>query len=129
MGLNNEEDLWYEITQLAIEDPRYNREAYLFVLNSLNWAFQRLGRRRHLSGQEFTEFLVAYAQEEFGDLADCVLQEWGVMRTRDFGEIVYNLIEAGKMSKEHDDSIDDFNEVLNLKAALNDPDFVPRLLT
>jgi len=124
-----EDDLWDELTELAIEDPRYEREAYLFVLNALNWSFQQLGTRRHLSGQEFTEFLIAFAQEEFGDLAGCVLKEWGIFRTRDFGEIVYNLIDAGKMSKEQDDSIEDFDDVLDLDETLNDPDFVPQLLT
>lgn len=124
-----EDDLWDELTRLAIDDPRYDREAYLFVLNALNWSFRKLGRRRHLSGQEFTEFLVAYAQEEFGDLADCVLHEWGIFTTRDFGEIVYNLIECGKMTREPDDSIEDFDDVLDLSEALSDPDFVPQLLT
>lgn len=126
--MNAETDLWDELTELAIDDPRYSREAYLFVLNGLNWSFRQLGQRRHLSGQEFTEFLVAYAQEEFGDLADCVLHEWGIFSTRDFGEIVYKLIEAGKMSKERNDSIEDFDDVLNLEEALDDPDFVPQLL-
>ncbi len=127
--MNEEDDLWNDLTRLAIDDPRYDREAYLFVLNALNWSFRQLGRRRHLSGQEFTEFLVAYAQEEFGDLADCVLDEWGIITTRDFGEIVYNLIESGKMTREREDSIEDFEDVLDLKDALSDTDFVPQLLT
>lgn len=127
--MSEESDLWEDLTQLAIEDGRYDREAYLFVLNALNWSFRQLGQRRHLSGQEFTEFLVAYAQEEFGELADCVFHEWGILRTRDFGEIVYNLIEDGKMSKDHEDSIEDFDDVLDLEEALNDPEFVPHLLT
>lgn len=126
--MKTDDDLWDELTAIALEDPRYNREAYLFVLNALNWSFRQLGRRRHLSGQEFTEFLVAYAQEEFGDLAECVLKEWGIFSTRDFGEIVYNLIDAGKMSKEQDDSIEDFDGVLELEDAVNNPDFVPKLL-
>jgi len=127
--VNDNDDLWYELTRLAIDDPRYDREAYLFVLNALNWSFRQLGQQRHLSGQEFTEFIVAYAQEEFGDFADCVLHEWGIFTTKDFGEIVYNLIECGKMTRERGDSIEDFDKVLDLNDALSDPNFVPRLLT
>lgn len=126
--MQTQEELWDEITELAIENPRYQREAYLFVLNGLNWAFRQLGRKRHLSGEEFTEFLVAFAREEFGELADCVLHEWGIYTTRDFGEIVYTLIEAGKMTKDREDSIQDFDNVLDLDQALRDPDFVPRAL-
>ncbi|MFB6345821.1 MAG: Minf_1886 family protein [bacterium] len=124
----SQKELWDELTEIAIENPRYEREAYLFVLNGLNWAFSQMGEKRHLTGEEFTEFLVAFAREEFGELADCVLNEWGVYQTRDFGEIVYKLIESGKMTKEPEDSISDFDDVLDLDRALNDPDFVPRPL-
>lgn len=127
--MNNGDDLWIELTQLALDHPPYDREAYLFVLNALNWAFRRMETRRHLTGEEFTEILVAYAQDEFGDLADCVLHEWGIFTTRDFGEIVYNLIETDKISKNPEDSITDFNDVLDLDEALNDPDFLPQVLT
>lgn len=126
--MQSQTELWDELTELAIENPRYEREAYLFVLNGLNWAFRQLGQKRHLSGEEFTEFLVAFAREEYGDLADCVLNEWGIYTTRDFGEIVYTLIEAGKMTKDREDSIQDFDNVLDLDQALTDPDFVPRPL-
>lgn len=122
------QELWDELTQIAIDNPRYNREAYLFVLNGLNWSFQQMGERRHLTGEEFTEFLVAFAREEFGDLADFVLKSWGVYNTRDFGEIVYTLIENEKMQKEPEDSIEDFDGVLELEKALNADDFIPRAL-
>lgn len=125
---NNQVQLWDELTEIAIENPRYDREAYLFILNGLNWAFQQMEKKRHLSGEEFTEFLVAFAREEFGEMAQLVLGEWGIHSTRDFGEIVYKLIEANKMTKEPDDSIEDFNDVLDLKKSLQKRDFQPNLL-
>ncbi len=126
--MNGDDDLWDKLTQIALDDPTYNREAYLFVLNGLNWSFRQLGHRRHLSGQELTECLVAFAQEEFGGLADCVLKEWGIFATRDLGEIVYNLIDEGMMSKEPNDAIEDFDKVLDLEEAVTNPDFTPKLL-
>lgn len=121
-------ELWDELTELAIENPRYDREAYLFILNGLNWSLRQLETKRHLSGEEFTEFLIAYARNEFGELATVVLEEWGIHTTRDFGEIVYKLIDIGKMSKQPDDSIEDFDNVVDLKESLQSPNFEPSAL-
>lgn len=113
------------ITELAIENPRYDREAYLFVVEGLEWSMEQLGQRRHLTGAELAEFLTAYAREQFGSMAWFVLNEWGVFTTRDFGELVYNLIEVGLMNRQEGDEIEDFDDVLDLEQSLNDPDFVP----
>jgi len=118
-------DPFQVITELAIENPRYDREAYLFVIQGLEWSMEQLGQRRHLSGGELAEFLAAYAREEFGAMALFVLNEWGIFSTRDFGEIVYRLIDTGLMSKQEGDTIDDFDEVLDLEEALNNPNFSP----
>lgn len=118
-------DLWDQITRISLRNPRYRREAYFFVLQGIQWSFEQLGVRRHLSGEEFTELLVAFAREQYGELAPFVFEEWGVYRTADLGRIVYGLIEAGLMSRRPEDSLRDFEEVLDLQRALSDPDFVP----
>jgi uncharacterized repeat protein (TIGR04138 family) len=114
-----------KITEVALENPRYGREAYIFVFKAINWATRQLDSPRHLSGQEFTRALIAYAREEFGSLAWCVFNEWGIFRTKDFGKIVFTLIDAGLMSREPGDSIEDFDDVLNLEEALKDPEYQP----
>jgi len=118
-------DIYEQITEISIQNPRYSREAYLFVLRGLEWSMRQLGQRRHLTGAELTELLTAFARDQFGGMAWFVLQEWGIFETRDFGEIVYRLIEEDLMGKEPDDQIDDFNGVLDLKEALSAPEFVP----
>ncbi len=123
--MSNNGDILQKMTELSQRDKRYPREALLFVLNGIQWSFVELGQRRHLSGQEFTEMLVAYARQEFGDLAHTVFQEWGVFSTSDLGEIVYLLIDAGLMTKQDEDSIEDFDDVLDLEEALRAPEFSP----
>lgn len=118
-------DPYDAITELAIENPRYDREAYLFVIQGLEWSMEQLGRRRHLSGAELSEFLTAYAREEFAEMAWFVLNEWGIFTTRDFGEIVYRLIEVGMMNRQDGDEIEDFDEVLDLEESLNASEFTP----
>ena len=45
-------------------------------------------------------------------------QAWGINRTADFGEIVFNLIAAGLMSKTDRDDRRDFHDVYDLDEAL-----------
>ena len=49
-----------------------------------------------------------------------VLNTWNIKTTRDFGEIVYLMIENKWMSAQPTDSIDDFNDVYDLKAVFED---------
>ena len=42
---------------------------------------------------------------------------WGINRTADFGEIVFNLVEAGLMSKTDQDTREDFRDIYDLEKA------------
>jgi uncharacterized repeat protein (TIGR04138 family) len=46
--------------------------------------------------------------QQFGPLARCVFERWGVYTTEDFGEIVFNLIDAELLSRRPTDSRLDF---------------------
>ncbi|MHC4499691.1 MAG: Minf_1886 family protein, partial [Planctomycetota bacterium] len=60
------------------------------------------------------------AVEKWGRLAQLVLDVWGVRTTRDFGEIVWLLIQHKLMSAQPTDTIDDFNEVYDFKTVFKD---------
>lgn len=66
---------------------------------------------RHLSGQELCEALRQYALQQYGYMAASVLAQWGITSTRDFGSIVYNLIDIGLMRKSTDDQQEHFSNV------------------
>jgi uncharacterized repeat protein (TIGR04138 family) len=101
------------IEELVRRDPRYPPEAYEFVFDALSYANKRLRRVRadgpltpsplagegrgeeHVSVAEFFEGLRELALRDFGLMAPTVFSQWGVHRTDDFGEIVFNLIGAG----------------------------------
>jgi len=51
-------------------------------------------------------------------MARTVFHMWGIDRTDDFGEIVFNLVEAGLMYTTNEDSRADFHDVYNLDQAL-----------
>lgn len=131
------------LPELLRQDRRYRVEAYAFVFEALRYGQERLGlgqnhpakrtgkrprnkpasddapaeTERHLTGQELCEAIRAFAIEQYGYMAKCVLNNWGVRETGDFGEIVYNLIRTGEMRKTDSDSREDFNNVYDFDEA------------
>ncbi len=113
-------------------DPRYAYEAYEFVFHALEHTQKMLGReantertdpgepRHHVTCRQLLEGIRDFALHEFGLMARVVFRMWGVQRTDDFGEIVFNLIEAELMSKTSEDTRNDFHEVFDLDEALTD---------
>jgi len=75
---------------------------------------------RHLTGQELCEAIRRYAVEQYGLMAKVVLNSWGLHKTGDFGEIVYNLIEIGMMKKSKTDRREDFENVYDFEQAFNE---------
>jgi uncharacterized repeat protein (TIGR04138 family) len=105
------DDLMLKLEHLNSQDGKYKPEAYLFVIESLEFTMARLGRRGHVSGRELLEGFATLAKREFGPTTRMVLESWGLMETRDVGEIVFRLVQAGLLGKTEEDSIDDFVDV------------------
>ena len=95
-------------------DTRYRVGAYEFILNGMEFYLTSIGEKRHVSGQELTKGLLLFAHRQFGPLAESVLTYWGIIATRDLGNIVYNMIGIGIMSKQTDDSIEHFNDIVDI---------------
>ena len=110
-----EQDLLEEKIQcVRRRDRRFSRHAYYFVLDALDYTMAHLGKDqltgedRHVGGQELLLGIKEHAAEQFGPMADVVLERWGVRGPTDFGEIVFNLIEAELLSRRPSDSRLDF---------------------
>jgi uncharacterized repeat protein (TIGR04138 family) len=111
------------------EDSRFDKRAYHFVRAALDHTVKELKKReperarksQHVSGAELLHGMRTYAIEQFGPLAYTVLTDWGLCRCRDFGEIVFKLIEYSVLSKTESDSIDDFGEVFTFEDAFMKP--------
>jgi uncharacterized repeat protein (TIGR04138 family) len=130
------------IVELLRQDKRYKIEAYAFVFDGLRYGHEKLGLgtprpakrtedatpaegegegsglERHLTGQELCQAIRQYALEQYGYMAKCVLESWGVRSTGDLGEIVFNLIRAGEMRKTDDDRREDFDNVFDFETGL-----------
>ena len=117
-----------KLDEVVQRDPRYAYEAYEFVFAALAHTQRMLGRvppqegasapDHHVSGPQLLNGIRDLALREFGLMARTVFRMWGINRTDDFGEIVFNLVEANLMSKTAEDTRDDFRDVYDLDQAL-----------
>jgi uncharacterized repeat protein (TIGR04138 family) len=116
------------LDEVVKRDPRYAYESYEFVFAALGHAQNLLGRSdeaqdeeepdHHVSGPELLAGVRDLALREFGLMARTVFRLWGINRTADVGNIVFNLIESGLMSKTDQDNPADFVDVYDLDEAL-----------
>jgi len=119
-----EQDLLEEkIQNVRRRDRRFSRNAYYFVLDSLDYTMSNLGREqltgeeRHVGGRELLAGIREYAADQYGPMADLVFERWGVRSAGDFGEIVFNLIDAELLSRRPTDSRLDFVDGSDFRSA------------
>ena len=107
--------------QIAKEDTRFSPSAIRFVYEGLTFTVKKITvEPRHISGQTLCEGLQKLAIEKWGRMAMVVLNNWGIKKTRDFGEIVYLMIKHKWMSSAETDTIDDFNDVFDFQTVFKD---------
>jgi uncharacterized repeat protein (TIGR04138 family) len=82
------------------------------------------GPARHITGQELLEGIRLYTLQEFGPISRTVLAEWGITRTEDFGNLVFNLVRHGLLGKTDQDKIEDFSSGYLFQEAFTNP-FLP----
>lgn len=102
-------------------DPRYSIEAYAFVRAGLDFTVRRLEKPRHVSGKELLDGIREFALEEFGPMTQTVLNGWGILRTEDIGEIVFNMVESGLLGKTEKDDRADFANGYDFDEAFRKP--------
>ncbi|OGW84024.1 MAG: hypothetical protein A3C47_01460 [Omnitrophica bacterium RIFCSPHIGHO2_02_FULL_51_18] len=101
-------DFFARLSRLLKKDGRYKEEAYLFVMNALNHAVERLGKPGHVTGQELLRAIQEEAQTQFGPMSATVFQHWGIKNSLDFGLLVFKMVEEGILSKTETDRLEDF---------------------
>jgi uncharacterized repeat protein (TIGR04138 family) len=116
-------EIYHRIVAISKADRRYKPQAYQFMIDALDHTITKLhrhtrpGQDKHISGQELLEGVRDYALCEYGPLARVVFESWGVRRTEDFGEIVFNLVEHHLLNKRETDTKDDFRDGYDFEKA------------
>lgn len=118
---------WKSIRQKA---GPYPQEAFQFVRDGLQHTVKMIHGedapqpanaakeiQRHVSGQQLCLGLRDYALTRYGMLARTVLERWCILKTDDFGRIVFAMIDAGLMRKSDEDDFADFQSVYDFDEA------------
>ncbi len=84
---------------------------------------------RHVCGRELCIGLRDYAIDRYGMMAKSVLNKWGIHQTRDFGNIIFAMVEVGLMRTTEGDNIEDFDSIFEFDDAFTDPARTTRPVT
>jgi len=119
-----------KVDQILVRDLRYRREAYVFVREALDFTQKLISREnrrkiRHVTGQELLDGIRQFALKEFGPMSATVLEEWGITNCPDFGEIVFNMVDAGLLASTEHDRREDFQTGYDFTTAFRKP-FLPK---
>jgi len=111
------------IEEIARQDGRYPAAAVHFVREGLGVAVRQVfgggqsDEPRHVSGEQLCLGLRELALKRWGYLARPVLRHWNIHTTRDFGEIVFLLVDSGWMHRQDEDILEDFDDVFDFADA------------
>ena len=103
--------------RIRIREPRYDEQAYLFVLSALEMCQAQLAMRRHISGTELAHACRNLALDRYGLMARVVLEHWGISATADIGDIVFTLVDLGFLLSQAQDTRDEFAGVFDFDSA------------
>ncbi len=111
---------------ILAKDSRYTRDAYHFLREALDFTQKLISKEnkgavRHVTGQELLDGIRQFALQQFGPMTMTVFEEWGVTNCRDFGEMVFNMVENSLLAKTEKDSREDFQDGYDFTEAFRKP--------
>jgi uncharacterized repeat protein (TIGR04138 family) len=112
-------DFQEKVAQIIRRDPRYKPDAYEFVMQALWFTQKKFKIEGHVNGRHLLEGIKEFGLQQYGPMAKTVFEHWGINTTEDFGQIVFNMVNQGLMSKTEEDSLEDFKNVYEFKEAFD----------
>jgi uncharacterized repeat protein (TIGR04138 family) len=103
---------------ILARDGRYAARAYALLMDVIHYLSKDRGNG---TGEEILEEFRERALDQYGPMTYTVLTEWGVERTEDIGEMMFNLTEGGRVRKDEDDTPESFVGGYDFKEAFLGP--------
>ena len=118
------------INEIHLKDNRYGKGAYYFIREALDHTLKSADKKKkknkgHVSGNELLEGIKDYALDRFGPMTLSLMNHWNIKKCRDFGDIVFNLVEFGILGRTENDSLEDFEGGYSFEEVFEKP-FMPR---
>ena len=108
------------VSQIFLKDSRYHSDAYEFVMEALAFAQKKFRKEKHINGRQFLEGIKGLLINKFGPMTLPVLDYWGIKKTEDFGNIVYNLEKYKVIAKDQDDHYETFKDVYDFQKVFDE---------
>lgn len=122
-GVSLARETYVRFLEVVEHDGRYPLEAYRFLQEGLEFTVARIHgaanddssgiASRHVDGIQLCLGLRDLALERWGLLAKTVLNSWGINSSRDFGQMVFVLVENDFLHKTDRDSLEHFEDVFS----------------
>jgi len=96
-----------DFSDIVAKDGRYDARAYALLMDVVRYLSGEKGDR-HCSGEDILEEFKERALDQYGPLAYTVLTEWGLSRTEDVGEMMFNLVDSRRIGRDDSDSAEAF---------------------
>ncbi len=114
------------IKEIHEQDDRFGKGAYYFIREALDHTLKSMEKDRdknkgHVSGRELLEGIRDYALDRFGPMTLTLMDHWNVKKCRDFGDIVFNLVDYGILGRTDNDSPEDFDQGYDFREAFEKP--------
>jgi uncharacterized repeat protein (TIGR04138 family) len=118
------------ITRIRSRDKRFEREAYFFLKEALDYTVQDISTQarensKHVSASQLLHGFRDLALKEFGPMAATLFNEWGIQSCGDIGDMVFLLIKEGVFGKQDNDRPEDFIEIFSFESVFVTP-FLPQ---
>jgi len=117
------------VNQIHEKDGRYGKGAYYFVREALDHTLKVLCQEgsqeaNHVTGPQLLDGIREYALDRYGPMTKTVMDHWNVTKCRDFGDIVFQLVDCSVLGKTDNDSPEDFADGYDFHDAFESP-FLP----
>jgi uncharacterized repeat protein (TIGR04138 family) len=109
------EEFHFVVSQIIQEDPRYHSDSYEFVMEALSFAQKKFKISKHISGKQFLEGIKGLLLTKYGPMTLPILNHWGIKKTDDFGNIVFNLEQFKIIFRDEQDQYETFKDVYDFQ--------------
>jgi len=119
------------LEHILSREKRYPRDAYIFLKEALEHTQKQLGKAargtavQHVNPTQLLEGIREFALRAFGPMVTTVFEEWNIRSCKDFGEIVFIMIEHSLLTKTERESREDFEKGYDFYEAFRKP-YLPK---
>ncbi len=95
-------------TDIVARDDRYDARAYALLSDVVAFLGGDGDRKKHFTGEDVLDEFKERALDQYGPMTYTVLTEWGLKSCEDIGEMMFNLADSGRITKDDDDTPETF---------------------